>query len=46
MATRALGRLESAGLLTVVRRGGWKRGPSTYRVHPTPKRRKPTPAVD
>lgn len=36
--TRALGRLERARLLTVVRHGGWRRGPSTYRVHPTPKK--------
>jgi DNA-binding transcriptional ArsR family regulator len=36
-ATRALGRLERARLLTVVRRGGWQRGTSTYQVHATPK---------
>lgn len=36
--TRALARLETARLLTVVRHGGWRRGPSTYRVHATPKR--------
>ncbi|MEQ8847410.1 winged helix-turn-helix domain-containing protein [Botrimarina sp.] len=41
--TRALARLERARLLTVVRHGGWRRGPSTYRVHPTPKRPPPTP---
>lgn len=35
--TRAMSRLEAAGLLTVVRHGGWQRGPSTYRVHATPK---------
>jgi hypothetical protein len=35
--TRALGRLEAARLLTVVRHGGWRRGASTYRVHATPK---------
>ncbi|TWT41527.1 winged helix-turn-helix domain-containing protein [Botrimarina hoheduenensis] len=40
--TRALRRLESARLLTVVRQGGWRRGPSTYRLHATPKRPKPT----
>lgn len=39
--TRATKRLEQAGLLTVVRHGGWRRGPSTYRVHPTPKQPKP-----
>lgn len=38
--TRALSRLESARLLTVVRHGGWRRGPSTYRVHGAPKRPK------
>ncbi|MEN0109295.1 MAG: helix-turn-helix domain-containing protein [Planctomycetota bacterium] len=41
--TRALGRLERARLLTVVRHGGWRRGPSTYRVHPTPKRDRSAP---
>jgi hypothetical protein len=38
--TRALARLESAGLLIVVRQGGWQRGPSTYRVYGAPKRPK------
>ena len=38
--TRALRRLERAGLVTVVRRGGWRIGPSTYRVHGTPRRRR------
>lgn len=33
---RAIRRLESAGLLTVVRRGGLHGGASTYRIHPTP----------
>lgn len=36
--TRALARLETARLLTVVRHGGWRRGPSTYRIHATPKK--------
>ena len=36
-AIRAMRRLENAGLLTVVRRGGLVGGMSTYRVHPTPK---------
>ena len=35
--TRAMQRLERAGLLTVVRRGGLRSGPSTYRVHGVPK---------
>ena len=35
--TRALRRLEKAGLLTIVRRGGLRVGASTYRVHGTPK---------
>jgi hypothetical protein len=37
--TRAMARLEAAGLLTVVRHGGWRKGPNTVRVHPTPKRK-------
>ena len=40
-AVRAVGRLVKAGLLTVVRRGGLHLGPSTYRAHGVPKRRKP-----
>ncbi len=40
-ATRALGRLERAGLLTIVRRGGLREGTSTYRVHGMPKGSKP-----
>lgn len=35
-AMRAVGRLEEAGLLTVVRRGGLIGGASTYRVNSTP----------
>lgn len=31
---RAVAKLSELGLLTVVRRGGLLRGPSTYRVHP------------
>lgn len=31
---RAIERLRGRGLLTVVRRGGLRQGPSTYRVHP------------
>lgn len=38
---RAIGSLEQRGLLTVVRRGGLRRGPSTYRVHPLPVDRSP-----
>ena len=38
-ALRAAGRLEKAGLLTVVRRGSLAEGPSTYRTHGVPKRR-------
>jgi hypothetical protein len=30
--TRALKRLVTAGFISVVRPGGWQRGPSTYRV--------------
>ena len=33
-ARRAVDRLERAGLLIVVHRGGLRRGVSTYRVHP------------
>jgi hypothetical protein len=40
--TRALGRLEAARLLTVVRHGGWRRGASTYRVHAMPKQSRPS----
>ncbi len=40
---RAMRRLEGAKLLTVVRRGGLREGPSTYRVHGTPKRARPPP---
>lgn len=41
--TRALRRLDRAGLLTTVRRGGLRAGASTYRVHGTPRRaRSPT----
>ena len=36
--TRALARLEDAKLLSVVKRGGWRNGPSTYRVHATPEK--------
>jgi len=42
-ATRAIRRLERAGLLTVVRRGGLAGGASTYRVHSTPKRARSPP---
>jgi len=35
---RALKTLERAGLLTVSYQGGLNRGPSVYRVHPTPSR--------
>ena len=35
---RALDGLKNCGLLTVVRKGSLNRGPSAYRVHPTPKR--------
>ncbi len=42
-ATRALQRLEATGLLTVVRRGGLRRGPGTYRIHATPKSCKTAP---
>ena len=31
---RAVGKICELGLLTVVRRGGLKSGPSTYRIHP------------
>lgn len=34
---RAIDRLAAAGLLTVVHRGGLRRGLSTYRVHPVDK---------
>jgi DNA-binding transcriptional ArsR family regulator len=34
---RTLRRLADLGLLTVVRRGGLRRGPSAYRVRPLPK---------
>ncbi len=30
--TRAVRRLKTAGLVQVVRQGGWQRGPSTYRI--------------
>lgn len=40
---RAMRRLERAGLLTVVWRGGLRTGASTYRVHGTPKRIRPPP---
>lgn len=40
-AVRAVGRLTKAGLLTVVRRGGMREGPSVYRAHGVPKHRKP-----
>lgn len=33
-ARRAIDRLQRAGLLSVVHRGGLRRGVSTYRVHP------------
>ncbi len=33
---RAVKRLEAAGLLDVLHRGGFRRGPSTYRLHSTP----------
>ncbi len=36
-AIRAIGRLDKAGLLTVVRRGGMRAGSSTYRAHGIPK---------
>ena len=36
-AKRAIARLESRGLLTVVFRGDLWRGPSRYAIHPTPK---------
>lgn len=36
-AIRAVQELEDAGLLTVVKRGSLKAGPSTYRIHGTPK---------
>ncbi len=41
--TRAMGRLEAAGLLTIVRHGGWQRGPNTFRLHSTPKASAPKP---
>ena len=31
---RAIDRLRVGGLLSIVRRGGFRQGPSTYRVHP------------
>jgi hypothetical protein len=31
---KAVKRLEAAGLLTVVKRGGFRKGPNVYRVHP------------
>jgi hypothetical protein len=34
---RAVAKLRSFGLLTVVRQGGLRRGPSSYRVHPLAK---------
>lgn len=37
-ALRAMRRLERAGLLTVVKRGGLRGGASVYRVHGIPKR--------
>ncbi|QDT72222.1 helix-turn-helix domain-containing protein [Lacipirellula limnantheis] len=36
-AMRAVQDLEEAGLLTVVKRGSLNAGPSTYRIHGTPK---------
>lgn len=39
-AVRAVGRLAKAGLLTVVRRGNLREGPSTYRAHGVPKSEK------
>jgi CRP-like cAMP-binding protein len=33
-ARRAIDRLRRDGLLSIVRRGGLRQGPSTYRVHP------------
>ncbi len=39
--TRAVGRLETAGLVRVVRQGGWQRGPSTYRIRGSVKPRGP-----
>jgi biotin operon repressor len=33
---RAVKRLQAAGLLDVLHRGGFRRGPSTYRLRPTP----------
>jgi predicted transcriptional regulator len=35
---RALRRLEKCGLLKIVRRGGLRQGPSSYRVYPSPAR--------
>lgn len=34
---RAIDRLKSAGLLIMVRHGGWQKGPNTYRLRPIPK---------
>lgn len=42
---RAMKRLERAGLLTVVRRGGLRDGASTYRVRGTPEPARPPPAL-
>ena len=36
-AIRAIQELETAGLLTVVKRGSLNVGPSTYQIHATPK---------
>ena len=33
-ARRAIERLQRRGLLSIVRRGGLRQGPSTYRAHP------------
>jgi predicted transcriptional regulator len=34
---RTIGRLKRCGLVSVVYRGGIRRGPSSYRVHPVPR---------
>lgn len=36
---KAVRRLEAAGLLTVVKRGGFRKGANVYRVHPLKQRR-------
>jgi hypothetical protein len=39
--TRALRRLIAAGFVTVIRHGGWQRGPSTYQIRGSIKPRAP-----